>query len=207
MSLYDKYILPKLLNCLCSAKPIGYQRQKIVPYAEGAVLEVGIGSVLNLPFYDKSKIDKIWGLDPSEELNKMAAQVASEEGLEVDFIISGAEDIPLSDNEVDTVLITYTMCTISEVKRANEEMRRVLKPEGRMIFCEHGKAPDKNVFKWQKRINPLWRKIAGGCNLHRNIPDLIKASGFKLEKLDTMYLPSTPKFAGYNYWGSAKPVI
>ena len=207
MSLYDKYILPKLLNCLCSAKPIGYQRQKIVPYAEGAVLEVGIGSGLNLPFYDKSKIDKIWGLDPSEELNKMAAQVASEEGLEVDFIIGGAEDIPLPDNQVDTVLITYTMCTIVEVKRANEEMRRVLKPEGRMIFCEHGKAPDKNIFKWQKRINPLWRKIAGGCNLHRNIPDLIKASGFKLEKLDTMYLPSTPKFAGYNYWGSAKPVI
>ena len=207
MSLYDKYILPKLLNCLCSAKPIGYQRQKIVPYAEGAVLEVGIGSGLNLPFYDKSKIDKIWGLDPSEELNKMAAQVASEEGLEVDFIISGAEDIPLPDNQVDTVLITFTMCTIPEVKRANEEMRRVLKPEGRMIFCEHGKAPDKNIFKWQKRINPLWRKIAGGCNLHRDIPDLIKTSGFKLEKLDTMYLPSTPKFAGYNYWGSAKPVI
>ena len=207
MSLYDKYILPKLLNCLCSAKPIGYQRQKIVPYAEGAVLEVGIGSGLNLPFYDKSKIDKIWGLDPSEELNKMAAQVASEEGLEVDFIISGAEDIPLLDNEVDTILITYTMCTIPEVKRANEEMRRVLKPEGRMIFCEHGKAPDKNVFKWQKRINPIWKKIAGGCNLHRNIPELIETSGFKLEKLDTMYLPSTPKFAGYNYWGSAKPVI
>ena len=207
MSLYDKYILPKLLNCLCSAKPIGHQRQKIVPYAEGAVLEVGIGSGLNLPFYDKSKIDKIWGLDPSEELNKMAAQVALEEGLEVDFIISRAEDIPLPDDEVDTVLITYTMCTIPEVKRANEEMRRVLKPEGRMIFCEHGKAPDKNIFKWQKRINPLWRKIAGGCNLHRNIPDLIKESGFKLEKLDTMYLPSTPKFAGYNYWGFAKPVV
>ena len=207
MSLYDKHILPKLLNCLCSAKPMGYQRQKIVPSAEGAVLEVGIGSGLNLPFYDKSKIDKIWGLDPSEELNKMAAQVASEEGLEVDFIISGAEDIPLLDNEVDTILITYTMCTIPEVKRANEEMKRVLKPEGRMIFCEHGKAPDKNVFKWQKRINPIWKKIAGGCSLHRNIPELIEASGFKLEKLDTMYLPSTPKFAGYNYWGSAKPVI
>ena len=207
MSLYDKYILPKLLNCLCSAEPIGKQRQKIVPFAEGAVLEVGIGSGLNLPFYDKSKIDKIWGLDPSKELNKMAAQVASEEGLEIDFIISGAENIPLQDNEVDTVLITYTMCTIHEVKKANEEMRRVLKPEGKMIFCEHGKAPDENVFNWQKRINPLWRKIAGGCNLHRNIPNLIEESGFKLEKLDPMYLPSTPKFAGYNYWGSARPII
>ena len=207
MSLYDKYILPKFLNCICSAKPIGYQRQKIVPYAEGAVLEVGIGSGLNLPFYDKSRVDKIWGLDPSKELNKMASKVASEEGLEVDFLISEAEDIPLPDNEVDTVLITYTMCTITEVLRANEEMRRVLKPKGKMIFCEHGKSPDQNVFKWQKRINPLWRKIAGGCNLHRDIPSLIKESGFKLEKLDTMYLPSTPKFAGYNYWGYAKPII
>ena len=207
MSLYDKYILPKFLNCICSAKPIGYQRQKIVPYAEGAVLEVGIGSGLNLPFYDKSRVDKIWGLDPSKELNKMASKVASEEGLEVDFLISEAEDIPLPDNEVDTVLITYTMCTITEVMRANEEMRRVLKPKGKMIFCEHGKSPDQNVFKWQKRINPLWRKIAGGCNLHRDIPSLIKESGFKLEKLDTMYLPSTPKFAGYNYWGYAKPII
>tara|TARA_B100001013_G_C24610409_1_gene442905 strand:- start:475 stop:1098 length:624 start_codon:yes stop_codon:yes gene_type:complete len=207
MSLYDKYILPNFLNCICSAKPIGYQRQKIVPYAEGAVLEVGIGSGLNLPFYDKSRVDKIWGLDPSKELNKMASKVASEEGLEVDFLISEAEDIPLPDNEVDTVLITYTMCTITEVIRANEEMRRVLKPKGKMIFCEHGKSPDQNVFKWQKRINPLWRKIAGGCNLHRDIPSLIKESGFKLEKLDTMYLPSTPKFAGYNYWGYAKPII
>ena len=207
MSLYDKYILPKLLNCLCSAKPIGYQRQKIVPYAEGAVLEVGIGSGLNLPFYDKSKVDKIWGLDPSEELNKMASKVALEADLEVDFIIGEAEDIPLSDNEIDTVLITYTMCTIPEVEKANNEMKRVLKPEGKMIFCEHGKAPDLNVFKWQKRINPLWKKIAGGCNLHRNIPELIETSGFKIEKLDTMYLPSTPKFAGYNYWGYAKPVI
>ena len=207
MSLYDKYILPKCLNCLCSAKPIGYQRQKVVPFTEGVVLEVGIGSGLNLPFYDKSKVEKIWGLDPSEELNKMASKVALEAGLEVDFITGEAEDIPLSDNEIDTVLITYTMCTISEVEKANYEMRRVLKPEGKMSFCEHGKAPDLNVSKWQKRINPLWRKIAGGCNLHRNIPELIETSGFKIEKLDTMYLPSTPKFAGYNYWGYAKPVI
>ena len=207
MRLYDKYILPKCLNCLCSAEPIGYQRRKVVPSVRGAVLEVGIGSGLNLPFYDKSKVDKIWGLDPSEELHKMAAKVASQTGLEVDFIIGEAEDIPLSDNVVDTVLITYTMCTIPEVKKANKEMRRVLKPTGKMVFCEHGKAPDQSVLKWQRRINPIWKKIAGGCNLHRNIPYLIEDSGFKIEKLDTMYLPSTPKFAAYNYWGYANPII
>ena len=206
MSLYDKYILPRLLNCACSARPMIYQRQKVVPQAEGKVLEVGIGSGLNLPFYDKSKVKKIWGLDPSEELNRMASKVATEENLEVDFIISGAENIPLPDDHVDTVLITYTMCTIPEVEQANQEMKRVLKPGGKMIFCEHGKAPDPNIHKWQNRINPLWKKIAGGCNLNRDIPGLIKASGFKLENLETMYLPSTPRIAGYNYWGYAKPI-
>ena len=206
MSLYDKYILPRLLNCACSARPMIYQRQKVVPQAEGKVLEVGIGSGLNLPFYDKSKVKKIWGLDPSEELNRMASKVATEENLEVDFIISGAENIPLPDDHVDTVLITYTMCTIPEVEQANQEMKRVLKPGGKMIFCEHGKAPDPNIHKWQNRVNPFWKKIAGGCNLNRDIPDLIEASGFKLENLETMYLPSTPNIAVYNYWGYAKPI-
>ena len=206
MSLYDKYILPRMLNCACSSKPMVYQRQKIVPLAEGDVLEVGIGSGLNLPFYDKSKVNKIWGLDPSKELNRMASKVAAEENLEIDFLISGAEHIPLPDDHVDTILITYTMCTIPEVEQANEEMKRVLKPGGKMIFCEHGKAPDPNIHKWQNRINPLWKKIAGGCNLNRDIPALIKTSGFKLENLETMYLPSTPKIAGYNYWGYAKPI-
>ena len=206
MSLYDKYILPRMLNCACSSKPMVYQRQKIVPLAEGDVLEVGIGSGLNLPFYDKSKVNKIWGLDPSKELNRMASKVAAEENLEIDFLISGAEHIPLPDDHVDTILITYTMCTIPEVEQANEEMKRVLKPGGKMIFCEHGKAPDPNIHKWQNRINPLWKKIAGGCNLNRDIPALIETSGFKLENLETMYLPSTPKIAGYNYWGYAKPI-
>ena len=205
MSLYGKYILPKLLNSCCSNPPMVYQRKKVVPLAEGDVLEVGIGSGLNLPFYDKSKINKLWGLDPSEELNKMAAEVAKEEEMEVDFIISGAEEIPLPDNKVDTVILTYTMCTIPDVDLANEEIKRVLKPEGKLIFCEHGIAPDENIYKWQKWINPIWKRIAGGCNLHRNIPEIIERSGFDIEEIDTMYLPSTPKFAGFNYWGFAKP--
>jgi len=205
MGLYDKYILPKLLDSCCSNPPMVYQRKKVVPLAEGDVLEVGIGSGLNLPFYDKSKINRLWGLDPSEELNKMAAEVAKEEEMEVDFIISGAEEIPLPDNKVDTVILTYTMCTIPDVDLANEEIKRVLKPEGKLIFCEHGIAPDQNIYKWQKRINPIWKRIAGGCNLHRNIPEIIERSGFDIEEIDTMYLPSTPKFAGFNYWGFAKP--
>ena len=203
MSLYEKYVLPKFLNCACGSKPVSYQRKKVVPLAEGKVFEIGIGSGLNLPFYDKAKIDEIWGLDPSEELSEMAKQVAEEESMEVKFISSGAEDIPLPDNYFDCVLVTYTMCTIPEVQRANQEIRRVLKEDGKMIFCEHGEAPDQNIRKWQNRINPFWGKLAGGCNINRKIPSLIQDSGFDIIEMEEMYLPNTPKIAGYNYWGYA----
>ena len=203
MSLYEKYVLPKFLNCTCGSKPINYQRKKVVPLAQGLVLDVGIGSGLNIPFYDMSKIDKVLGLDPSVELNNLAKNVAEEHQIDIDFMLCGAEDIPLPDNHVDTVLITYTMCTIPDVLEANKEMLRVLKPGGKLVFCEHGQAPDPKVAKWQKRIDPLWGKIAGGCHLNRDIPNLITSAGFEIENMEQMYLPSTPKFAGYNYWGSA----
>lgn len=203
MGFYDKYILPHFLNCACGSKPILYQREKVVPMAEGLVLEVGIGSGLNIPFYDSSKVDKILGLDPSEELNRMALKVAADKGIPVEFILGGAEAIPLPDNHVDSVVVTYTMCTIPQVAAANKEILRVLKPQGKMIFCEHGLAPDANVSKWQNRIDPYWGKIAGGCHLNRNIPALITEAGFKIESMEQMYLPSTPRFAGYNYWGTA----
>jgi len=203
MSLYDKYILPSFLNCACGSKPINYQRQKVVPLAEGIILEVGIGSGLNIPFYDRAKVEKLIGLDPSPELNAMAQKMADQHDLEVEFLLSGAENIPLPDDHVDTVLVTYTMCTIPDALSANKEMLRVLKPGGRMIFCEHGLAPDAKVSKWQSRIDPFWGKIAGGCHLNRDIPELIRSSGFQIQTMDEMYLPSTPKFAGYNYWGIA----
>ena len=203
MSLYDKYVLPKFLNCACGSKPVEYQRKKVVPNAEGLVLEVGIGSGLNLPFYDNSKVTQIWGLDPSEELSSMAKETAKNLDIDVKFISSGAEDIPLPDNYFDTALVTYTMCTIPEVIRANIEIKRVLKNTGKLIFCEHGKAPDLNIAKWQSRIDPIWGKLAGGCHLNRDIPSLLEDSGYKIIELDQMYLPSTPKVAGYNYWGFA----
>lgn len=205
MSFYEKYILPRFLNCACASEPITYQRKKVVPLAEGKILEVGIGSGLNLPFYNKSKIIEIWGIDPSEELNAMAKRVATEENINVKFITSSAEDIPFPNNYFDTVLITYTMCTIPSVLKANEEMRRVLKSGGKMIFCEHGVSPDESIKKWQKRLNSIWGKIAGGCNINRDIPMLIKSSGFKIVMMDEMYLPKTPKIAGYKYWGYATP--
>jgi ubiquinone/menaquinone biosynthesis C-methylase UbiE len=204
LSFYNKYILPKVLNCACASKPINYQRDKIVPLAEGVVLDIGIGSGLNIPFYNKTKIKQLYGLDPSKELLDIAKSVAKKENLEIEFLECGAESIPLPGKSIDTVLITYTMCTISDVALSNSEIIRVLKDDGKLLFCEHGLAPDKNIAKWQKRINPLWSKIAGGCNLNRDIPNLISSSGFKISNMEEMYLPSTPKFAGYNYWGVAK---
>ena len=204
MGLYNKYILPKVLNCTCGSKPINYQRAKIVPLAEGVVLDIGIGSGLNIPFYNKSKIKYLYGLDPSKELIEMAKPLANLNQIEIEFLECGAENIPLLDNSIDTVLITYTMCTIQDVILSNSEIKRVLKDNGKLLFCEHGLAPDKNIAKWQKRINPILNKIAGGSNLNRNIPDIITSSGFKISSIEEMYLPNTPKFAGYNYWGIAR---
>ena len=202
-SLYNKYLVPKILDVCCSTKPIKYQRNKIVPHAKGVVLEIGIGSGLNLPFYNGSIVKKIYGLDPSEELNEIARKNASSTKLDIDFIISGAEEIKLPSNSVDTVLITYTLCTIPEFKSALREIKRVLRNDGIMLFCEHGLAPDKNVKKWQNRINPLWGKLFGGCNINRNIPHIIQDSGLNIKKLEQMYLPSTPKIVAYNFWGVA----
>ncbi|MDB2503969.1 class I SAM-dependent methyltransferase [Gammaproteobacteria bacterium] len=204
MGLYNKYILPKVLNCACGSKPINYQRSKIVPLAEGVILDIGIGSGLNIPFYNESNIDYLYGLDPSPELLEIAKKIAMTNGLEIDFLECGAESIPLPDDSIDTIVITYTMCTIPDVTLSISEIMRVLKNNGKLLFCEHGLAPDPNIAKWQKIINPIWNKIAGGCNLNRNIPELITSSGFKISNMEEMYLPNTPKFAGYNYWGVAR---
>ena len=204
MGLYDKYILPKFLNCACGSKPINYQRQKVVPLAKGKVLDIGIGSGLNIPFYSSDKIDKVIGIDPSHELIELAKELANDSKASIELVIGSAESIPYPDNFFDTVLVTYTMCTIPNVAIANKEMWRVLKDDGRLIFCEHGLAPDKKISKWQNRIDPFWGKIAGGCHLNRDIQKLITDAGFSFESLDKMYIPSTPKFAGYNYWGIGK---
>ena len=204
MNLYNKYILPKFLNCACGSKPINYQRQKVVPLAKGKVLDIGIGSGLNIPFYNSDKIDKVIGIDPSHELLELAKELANDSKASIDLVIGSAESIPYPDNFFDTVLVTYTMCTIPNVAIANKEMWRVLKDDGRLIFCEHGLAPDKKISKWQNRIDPFWGKIAGGCHLNRDIQKLITDAGFSFESLDKMYIPSTPKFAGYNYWGVGK---
>jgi len=203
MGFYDDKILPRLINLACAAKPSMKQRQKIVPHAEGDVLEIGFGSGLNVAFYDRQKVRKIFGLEPSEGMRRLAARRVSESGLDIEFIDLPGEEIPLAANSVDTVLVTYTLCTIPDVAVALEGMRRVLKPGGKLLFCEHGKAPDEGVRRWQNRLNPAWGKIGGGCNMNRDIPALIEASGFRITEDERMYVPG-PKILCYNYWGKAE---
>lgn len=205
MSFYERVVLPRFLNCACGTKPIMKQREKVVPKAEGTVLEIGIGTGLNLPYYDPAKIERVIGLDPSEDAWRMAGDKAKDLPFDVEFIGLPGEEIPLDENSVDTVLVTYSLCTIPDPVAALKGMARVLRPGGQLVFCEHGEAPDEGVRRWQARVNPLWSKLAGGCNLNRPIPSLLGQGGFELAGLEQMYLPSTPRIAGYNYWGSAAP--
>lgn len=203
MSFYEDRILPHIINAACGMEPIAQQREKVVPLATGAVLEVGMGPGHNLPYYDGGKVSKVIGLDPSAKSFDIARKRAAEVAFPVEFLGLRGEDIPLDDASIDTVLLTYTLCTIPDPKAALAQMRRVLKPGGRLIFAEHGRAPDANVARWQDRINGVWKKIFGGCNLNRDIPGLIGRAGFALGDVDTLYLPKSPRFAGFNYWGVA----
>ncbi len=203
MGLYDHFVLPRLLNAAMGTKPIRYQRRKVVPRAEGRVLEVGFGAGHNLPYYDASKVSHIWALEPAKEMRERAAERVAASPIPLEFLDLPGEQIPLDNESADTILITYTLCTIPDVMAALGQMRRVLKANGRMIFCEHGEAPDESVRKWQRRLTPAWKVIGGGCHVGRQIPKLIRDGGFRIEDMDTMYLPGTPRFAGFNYWGSA----
>ncbi|PKP78327.1 MAG: SAM-dependent methyltransferase [Alphaproteobacteria bacterium HGW-Alphaproteobacteria-3] len=204
MGFYERRIVPHIINCACGSKPIRYQRKKVVPLAEGTVLEIGIGTGLNLPYYDPARVTRVIGLDPSEESWRLAGERAQALSFPVEFIGLPGEQIPLEDKSVDTVLCTFSLCTIPDPVKALEGMRRVLKPGGKLIFCEHGAAPDNQVARWQDRINPVWKVLFGGCNLNRKMPSLIEEGGFRIADLQTMYLPSTPRFAGFNYWGVAQ---
>lgn len=202
MGFYDKHLLPRVVHFTCGLKPALKQREKVVPRAQGTVLEIGIGSGLNIPYYDAQKVSHLMGLDPSADMWAIAQKNAEEHHIEAEFLEAPAEDIPLEGKSIDTVVMTYTMCTIPDVDRALEEISRVLKPGGQLLFCEHGEAPDENIRRWQQRMNPLWRKLGGGCNLNRPIPRLLQRAGFQSEDLQTMYIPGW-KPACFNYWGSA----
>ena len=201
MGLYGKFLLPRLIDLSMKDRATTRCRAEIVPKATGRVLEVGIGSGLNFRYYGPS-VSRVWGVDPSRELLAMARRKLSALPYPVELLCESAERIPLDDAAADTVVLTWALCTIPDPSRALKELKRVLKPGGSMLFAEHGLAPDPGVQAWQERINPLWKRVAGGCNMNRKIDALISQAGFDIVELRTSYL-SGPRILGYTYEGVA----
>ena len=202
MGLYDKWILPRLTDLAMRNREATRYRSQIVPQACGVVLEIGVGSGLNLPFYGAG-VTRLLALDPSEELLRMARKKADAAAFPVEFLAHTSEEIPLDGGCLDTVVTTWTLCTIPDPIKALREMRRVLKPAGTLLFAEHGLAPDANVRTWQERLNPLWQRFTGGCNLNRKMDELIRASGFRIVQLDRAYAKGLRPMS-YVYSGRAQ---
>ncbi len=202
MGWYENRVLPILIDRGMRNSVMTEHRRKIAPLATKTVLEVGMGSGLNIPHYSKS-VERLYGLEPSEKLRLKATPLVETAPFPVEVLAAPAEDIPLEDNSVDTVFSSWTLCSIPELKTALKEMRRVLKPDGRFIFIEHGRAPDANVAKWQDRLAPVFR-LLGGCNPNKKMDELIAEAGFEFAEIDMRYLDG-PKFISYHYIGQARP--
>ena len=206
MNLYQQYVLPKMIDMACGTGYVMKARSKVVPQATGEVLEIGIGSGLNLSFYDAEKVTSIIGIDPAAQMQSLAYKRATEISIPVETIAANIYGIDAESERFDTIVMTFTLCSIDDPIPALKEMARVLKPEGRLLFCEHGLAPDLSVERWQRRLTPLWKPMAGGCHLDRDIPELIKAGGFIIEDISAEYLPG-PRPMSYVYSGSANKEI
>ena len=203
MGLYAKYLLPRIIDLAMRNEETARLRAAWIPLARGEVLEVGIGSGLNLPFYS-SDVHRIYGVDPSVELQRMARGRVVAAPVAVEFLSQSAEEqLPLADASIDTVVTTWTLCSIANAPKALREMKRVLKASGRLLFLEHGRAADPGVVDWQERITPLWQSITGGCHLNRKIDDLITAAGFRITELKTFYVRG-PRPMTYTYQGAAE---
>lgn len=204
MGFYGDVILPRLCDLAMRNRRFVPYRQRIIGLAEGRVLEIGVGSGLNLPFYGAAAREII-AVEPSERLIAMARRSTGTSPTPVTFVEGSAEAIPIEDNSIDTVVTTWTLCTIPRAGDALREMRRVLRPSGRLLFVEHGLAPDNNVRKWQDRLTPAWRLVSGGCHLNRPIQTLIEAAGFRSERIETAYMPGL-KPMSFMYEGIARPL-
>jgi ubiquinone/menaquinone biosynthesis C-methylase UbiE len=200
MSLYAKYVLPRIIDLAMSNRETRRLREAWIPRAQGDVLEVGIGSGLNLEFYS-TKVQHVYGVDPSIELQRMARKRVGQ--VDVQFLSQPAEEpLPLADASIDTVVVTWTLCAIGDPQTALREMKRVLKANGKLIFVEHGLAPDPTVARWQDRLTPIWKRIGGGCHLNRPIDEIIRSAGFQIPELTTSYIPG-PRPMTYTYQGIA----
>jgi len=201
MSFYGTWIFPRVLDLVMRQKQMTPFRERIGKAASGRVLDLGIGSGLNLPFYGP-QTSQVLGVDPSEGLLRLAAEQARNSPVSIELLKSSGEALPLDDQSVDTVVMTFTLCTIPDAAKAVAEIRRVLKPEGTLLFAEHGRAPDPGVARWQDRMTPIWRRIAGGCHLNRQPDALIRSAGFGIDALKVGYLKG-PRAMAYVYEGRA----
>lgn len=202
MGFYAKYLLPRVLDLAMRNKEMMRLRAESIPQARGEVLEVGIGSGLNLPFYSQ-QVERVYGVDPSRELQRMARPRTAGR-VPVEFLTQSAEEpLPLAGASIDTIVITWTLCSIPNAIEALQQVKRVLKPSGSLLFLEHGRAPDHRIAGWQDRLTPFWRRIAGGCHLNRKVDELIVGAGFQITDLRAFYMPG-PRAMTYTYQGSAR---
>lgn len=202
---YDERIVPRLIRCACSGPAIMRMRGKVVPQASGAVFELGCGGGINQALLDPARIASYAGLDPSAKGLDYARAAAAAHGLNADLRLGHGEAIPFADASFDTVICTFTLCSVADPARTAAELRRVLRPGGRLLYAEHGAAPDPGVAGWQRRIEPVWQRIAGGCHLTRPVAAPLLAAGFALEPLHAGYAPRTPRVAGWIEAGVARP--
>jgi ubiquinone/menaquinone biosynthesis C-methylase UbiE len=205
-SWYERTIMPKLITCACSQGQVMKRRAAIVPQAKGDVFELGCGGGINQEFYDAAAVTSYAGIDPHEGLLEGARAVAHKKGWPADIRAGVGENIPFPDGFFDTAVCTFTLCSVQNPGRVLSELRRILRPGGQALFLEHGRAPDAKVAKWQDRIEPFWKPMAGGCHLTRPITSAVSASGFEVEPVGEGYTPGAPKFAGWMEWGVARKV-
>ncbi|HVY58437.1 MAG TPA: class I SAM-dependent methyltransferase [Xanthobacteraceae bacterium] len=201
MGFYADWLAPRLCDFAMRNARLAPYRRRVVTAAEGRVLEIGIGSGLNLSLYG-ANVERVFGLDPSPVLIEKAAQAGKRAGARVELLRASAERIPLESRSIDTIVMTWVGCSIPDVETALAEMRRVLKPGGSMLFVEHGRSPEARVARWQDRLDPVWRRISGGCHMNRQIDISLRRSGFRIERLETGYMPG-PKLLTFLYEGRA----
>ncbi|QLC23188.1 class I SAM-dependent methyltransferase [Parasphingopyxis sp. CP4] len=202
--LWDRYVVPRLIGFCCTQPPIMKRRAKVVPRAHGKVLELGAGGGANFALYDGSRVTSVDGVDPSPGLLDRARDAAKAEGIDFDIKEGVAENLPFADESFDTVLATFTLCSVQDQAQSLVEARRVLKPDGQLLFCEHGAAPDIDVAKWQRRIEPVWKRIGGGCHLTRPVTAAVAQAGFRIAQQEQGYMRKTPRWAGWVEWGEAR---
>lgn len=200
---YEERVVPRLIRCACSGPAIMQLREQVVPLASGAVFELGCGGGLNQRYYDSTRISSYAGVDPSAKGLEFARAEADRKGWSHDIRTGAGEAIPFADESFDSVVCTFTLCSVQDPLQTLREMRRVLKPGGQLLFAEHGAAPDAGVAKWQARIEPVWKRVAGGCHLTRHVGGAISQGGFKVEPLGAQFARKVPRFAGWMEWGVA----